>query len=79
LRFSNVHIFAYTVKMTMQIRVDPDICEGHGLCAIDAPGVFKLGDDGIATAIATSVPSELETFVRAAAKGCPAAAILLSE
>ncbi|WP_200846775.1 ferredoxin [Arthrobacter sp. 18067] len=65
--------------MTMQIRVDPDICEGHGLCAIDAPGIFALGDDGIATAIDTPVSSEVEILVRAAAKGCPAAAIILSE
>ncbi|MFF2299268.1 ferredoxin [Arthrobacter sp. NPDC058127] len=65
--------------MTMKIRVDPDICEGHGLCAIDAPGAFKLGDGGIATAIDTPVPSELEISARAAAKGCPAAAIMLFE
>ncbi|MFB9313472.1 ferredoxin [Nocardioides plantarum] len=30
----------------MKILVDYDRCEGHGLCAEQAPAIFEIDDDG---------------------------------
>ncbi|MCC3331952.1 ferredoxin [Nocardia abscessus] len=63
----------------MKVRVDPDRCQGHTLCAINAPAAFELSDvDGHATAIAGDVPSDQEEQVREAVRSCPERAISLS-
>ena len=42
----------------MKVRVDPEICQGHTLCAMTAPDLFALSDeDGHAHAISEDVPS----------------------
>ena len=62
----------------MKVRVDPDKCQGHTLCAMAAPEAFKLSDfDGHATAVFEIVPAELEQAVRDAAATCPEQAIIL--
>ncbi|MBX7435435.1 ferredoxin [Mycobacterium sp. Y57] len=59
----------------MTVRVDPRLCEGHGICAELAPDIFDLGDDDVVT-IATERPGpEREAAVRAAAAACPRQAI----
>lgn len=56
--------------------MDPDKCQGHTLCAMAAPDVFRLSDfDGHASAIEGDVPAELEEAVRDAAATCPEQAI----
>jgi ferredoxin len=32
--------------MTMRVTVDRAVCQEHGQCAIAAPGVFRLTDEG---------------------------------
>jgi ferredoxin len=64
----------------MKVRVDPDICQGHTLCAMAAPEAFELSDfDGHSTARFEEVPAELEEAVRKAAATCPEQAIVLSD
>ena len=63
----------------MKVRVDPDICQGHTLCAMTAPGLFVLSDeDGHAQAVTEEVPAGQEELAREAARSCPEQAILLS-
>lgn len=62
----------------MKVKVDPELCQGHTLCAMAAPDVFELSDiDGHATAIEGDVPADLEDKVRAAAHSCPEQAITI--
>jgi ferredoxin len=64
----------------MKVRVDPDKCQGHTLCAIAAPEAFVLSDfDGHATARFETVPPELEQAVRDAAASCPEQAIDITD
>jgi ferredoxin len=64
----------------MKVRVDPEKCQGHTLCAMAAPQIFELSDfDGHSTAIDGDVPAELEQVVRDAAATCPEQAIVVSE
>lgn len=64
----------------MRVRVDPERCQGHTLCAMRAPDVFELSDvDGHATARCSEVPKALEAAVREAEDTCPERAIILSD
>ncbi|MEU1545751.1 ferredoxin [Nocardia sp. NPDC005745] len=61
----------------MKISVDYTRCEGHGLCAEQAPAVFSLDDDAELTYRfeGADVPDEHVALVRAAADSCPVAAL----
>jgi len=64
----------------VKVRVDPELCQGHTLCAMAAPHVFALSDfDGHAHAVIDDVPPEMEEAVRDAAATCPEQAIVVSE
>ena len=64
----------------MKVRVDPDRCQGHTLCAMIAPEVFELSDiDGHSSAVSEDVPADQEANVREAVLSCPERAITLSE
>jgi ferredoxin len=62
----------------MKVRVDPQLCQGHTLCAMTAPDLFVLSDeDGHARAADEDVAPEDETLVKEAARTCPEQAIVL--
>jgi ferredoxin len=64
----------------MQVRVDPDVCQGHTLCALAAPQIFLLREeDGHAYVESPDVPAELEDQVRKAVATCPEGAISIEE
>lgn len=64
----------------MRITVDPDVCQGHTLCAMNAPKLFDLSDeDGHAVVLVEDVPVEHEAAARLAAAGCPERAIAITE
>jgi ferredoxin len=64
----------------MKVRVDPDKCQGHTLCAMASPQAFELSEfDGHSTARFEEVPPELEQAVRDAAASCPEQAIMISD
>jgi ferredoxin len=58
--------------MTLNVQIDEGACLGHGDCVHAAPGVFELNGD-IAEVVAPGTDEQL----RAAARACPAGAILL--
>ncbi|MFB4298608.1 ferredoxin [Actinomadura sp. NTSP31] len=63
----------------MKVRVDPEVCQGHTLCAMNAPDLFTLRDeDGHAYAVGEEVPAGKEDLARDAARTCPEQAIVLS-
>ncbi|GAA3204975.1 ferredoxin [Actinocorallia longicatena] len=63
----------------MKVRVDPERCQGHTLCAMKAPQVFELDEvDGHSSAVAEEVPAALESQVVAAVRSCPERAISVS-
>ena len=64
----------------MRVYVDPDICQGHTLCAMAAPEIFSLGvHDGHAfVADEELTPDQRELAIRAAST-CPEGAIRVVE
>jgi ferredoxin len=66
-------------QKVVKVRVDQERCQGHTLCAMNAPKVFQLDDiDGHSTPISEDVPVDQEENVREAAHSCPEQAIFLS-
>jgi ferredoxin len=62
----------------MKVRVDPQVCQGHTLCAMTAPDLFVLDDeDGHAQAVREDVDPDQETLVKEAARTCPEQAVVL--
>jgi ferredoxin len=58
------------------VTVDRSKCCGYTLCAVEAPDVYSIDDEGFAVAPKT-VPAELEGQARAGADACPETAISL--
>lgn len=61
----------------MQITVDHPRCEGHGMCADQAPELFSLDDDAELTYHyeGTEIPAAQEPAARSAVNACPVAAL----
>jgi ferredoxin len=65
--------------MSARLRVDPIMCEGHGLCAELLPELIRLDDWGYPIIEVETVPPELLGLARRAASACPTLALLLDE
>ena len=60
----------------MKVRVDPERCQGHTLCAMIAPEVFRLDDiDGHSSPVSEEVPAGQEAKAAEAVRSCPEQAI----
>ena len=59
--------------------VDPIRCDAHGLCAELLPEMIELDDWGYPIVSRETVPWELESHARRAARACPTLALLLVE
>lgn len=59
-----------------RVQVDWDVCENHGQCAIVAPEVFRIGEDGVLDH-EESVDDAGLPAVEEAADLCPVQAIQL--
>ena len=63
----------------LRIRVDRDLCQGHGVCASEAPELFAVGRDQKVILKVARPPAELHDKARAAAKYCPTRTIRIEE
>lgn len=64
----------------MRVRVDDAQCQGHTLCAMNAPHLFGLReDDGHSYVLHEEVGPDEESDARAAAQSCPEQAIDIIE
>jgi ferredoxin len=59
--------------MALEIKIDHEVCTGSASCVRWLPGVFDLGDDGLAVVADPAGGPEGETIT--AAQACPTGAI----
>jgi ferredoxin len=64
--------------MTMHVSLDSSKCQGHARCALLAPDVFALDENGMGTPIQSEVPPEFESQAKEAEFSCPEGAITTS-
>jgi ferredoxin len=65
--------------MSARLRLNPIMCEAHGLCAELLPELIRLDDWGYPIIDEEQVPDELLGLARRAADACPTLALLLKE
>ena len=64
--------------MPFAAQVVPSRCRAHGLCLIEAPGVFDADRDGRSRVALGVMSDDLRAIVERAARGCPTGAIQLT-
>jgi ferredoxin len=63
----------------MRVRVDPDLCEGFGLCVQLLPEVFEMGEDVPVKVVVEPVDPRLRVKLQEAVAQCPRAALRIEE
>lgn len=63
--------------MTTRIVVDRDVCQGHGQCALIAPDLFSLDDNGELVLASEVVDDSRRPDVEDAADVCPTQALTI--
>ena len=61
----------------MRIVVDRDLCQGHGVCESEAPGVFEVGKDHQVGVLDTAPSEDRRSELEAAVRFCPTHALSL--
>ena len=64
--------------MNEELRVDPTVCSGHGLCAELLPEFIALDEWGYPLIADAAVPARLARAARRAVTDCPALALRLT-
>jgi ferredoxin len=62
----------------MKIEVDLDLCQGHAMCELEAPGVFAVPRKGKVTLIGPEPPESQRAAVEAAVRYCPTQALRIA-
>ncbi len=63
----------------MRVAVDPDLCQGHGVCEAEAPAVFALGKRPPVELLDDRPPEAARAGVEGAVRYCPTHAITVHE
>ena len=63
--------------MSPKVRVDPDLCVGHGRCYALAPDVFGADDHGHCEILVEAPDGALAEHARLGAENCPERAITI--
>ena len=63
----------------MRIVVDRDLCQGHGVCESEAPGVFEVGQDHQVVVLLEEPPDDRRAELEAAVRFCPTHALSIVE
>ena len=62
-----------------RVEVDDDLCQGHAMCELEAPEVFKVPKRGTVEILDHEPPDELREDVERAAEMCPTQAIFITD
>jgi len=64
----------------VRIKVDLDLCQGHGVCVSEAPELFELDEETNLVRVLVEEPAEAHReALRLAAKYCPTFAIQIED
>lgn len=63
----------------MRVEVDRTLCQGHGVCESEAPGVFSVSKQGELTILDPRPVESRRAEVEQAVKYCPTRALTIIE
>ena len=61
------------------VSVDSRGCQGHALCALAAPALFDIDDDGHSVVMVDAVPADQLKAAGLAVSACPERAVTLHQ
>lgn len=62
-----------------RVEVDADLCQGHAMCELEAPDVFRVPKRGTVEILDPEPPDESREAVELAVEMCPTRALTLIE
>jgi ferredoxin len=66
--------------MAVKVLLDRDLCQGHGMCVLEAPDVFALDKDDDQVRLLAEEPDESwREAVMKAVRYCPTAALSVQD
>ena len=65
--------------MSTRMRINPIVCDGHGMCAELLPELVSMDDWGYPLLHSKHVPEHLTGLARRARQVCPTLALLLDD
>ena len=65
--------------MAFRIEVDLDLCQGHAMCELEAPDIFKVPKRGKVEILDAEPPEDSRAEVEQAVWACPTQALSIKE
>lgn len=65
--------------MGIKIAVDIDLCQGHAMCALEAPNYFRVPKRGQVEILADTAPEEDRAEIEQAVWACPTQALSIED
>jgi ferredoxin len=62
-----------------RVEVDADLCQGHAMCELEAPDVFKVPKRGTVEIVDPEPSDDLRPDVERAVEMCPTQALFIKE
>ena len=62
-----------------RVEVDEDLCQGHAMCELEAPDVFKVPKRGVVEIVNPEPPEDARDEVQRAVESCPTQALFIKE
>ncbi len=62
-----------------RVEVDADLCQGHAMCELEAPGYFRVPKRGTVEILDAEPPDEARPDIEQAVEMCPTRALSIQE
>ena len=62
-----------------RIHLDLDLCQGHAMCAVEAPDYFRVPKRGTVEIGETEPPDDVRSEIERAVESCPTRALFIVE
>jgi len=62
-----------------RVELDLDLCQGHAMCALEAPDYFRVPKRGTVEILDDEPPDEARTDIERAVESCPTRALFIVE
>ena len=60
-----------------RVEVDLDLCQGHAMCALEAPDYFRVPKRGTVEILDTEPPDSARAEIERAVEACPTRALVI--
>ena len=62
-----------------RVEVDLDLCQGHAMCALEAPDFFRVPKRGTVEILDAEPPEDARVEIQRAIESCPTRALFITE